>query len=229
MPPRTRPLPTGSHWRSRGRGAPGEMDSQSRDRQLGNFWGALVSLQGQGALAWQVTPSMSSSTKCRTTRGSLDQTRSDVACRPGWAQCARRQGKVAPSSGTQAGQGAGWQGWPWLSLFSATGRHPCTGAQVGPAGSNWPKQPTHTVRPQAPPAPRGVTVSWADLGFSLWERDRAISTRRLPWSGGGPGGRDVSANRSSGPRPSTCLRLPSSCPSPAAPTPAPPRSTQGAP
>lgn len=47
-PPRARPLPTGPNWRSRGRGAPGEMDSPGRDRQLGSFGGHWRLCRGEG-------------------------------------------------------------------------------------------------------------------------------------------------------------------------------------
>lgn len=40
--------------------------------------------------------------------------------------------------------------------------------------SNWPRQPTHTVRPQAPLYQLGVCVSRAILSFSLWEMGRTI-------------------------------------------------------
>lgn len=133
MPPRARPLPTGPHWRSRGRGAPGEMDSQSRDRQLGTFGGHWCLCRGRGlGVAGRTLDVLG---KMQDHTGALGQARRTVACGPGGD---------APSSGTQVGQGVGWQGGPGCPssrprappLHRAHAHSEATGSS-GPTGCHW--------------------------------------------------------------------------------------------
>lgn len=114
MPPRARPLPTGPHWRSRGRGAPGEMDSQSRDRQLGTFGGHWCLCRGRGlgvAGPWQDAGPHGGS-------------------RSGKEDCGLRAGRGRPVQWDPGGAGCGLAGWPRLSLFPATGATPAQGPRT---------------------------------------------------------------------------------------------------